>query len=65
MLLSRISSKRLLSHSLLRTMSSTTANTTAAQREQEIVENLTKIRQTVDQLKGSNTVIYDCYCIVS
>lgn len=28
----------------------------AAEREQEVIQNLTEIRQTVDQLKGSNTV---------
>jgi hypothetical protein len=28
----------------------------AAERDQEVIKNLTEVRQTVDQLKGSNTV---------
>lgn len=35
---------------------STATTVNAAEREQEIIENLTKIRHTVNQLKGSNTV---------
>ncbi|CAO3630263.1 unnamed protein product [Mucor fragilis] len=55
MLLSRISSRRFISHSLLLRTMSTATTVNAAEREQEIIENLTKIRHTVNQLKGSNT----------